>query len=110
MIDKDLSLVVSPENLVHFQCPHCKGWWSIGDAPKREHWFCPWCGEKSLTKEEDWEYTYPEILEEYFPEYIPDIGEIAEPMVQVWSPDESRWVWTELRDSQESGSPFRCGT
>lgn len=47
VIDKDLFLVVSPENLVHFQCPHCKGWWSIGDAPKREHWFCPWCGEAS---------------------------------------------------------------
>lgn len=38
-------LTVSTESLTHFKCPYCKGWWSIGDAPKREHWFCPWCGK-----------------------------------------------------------------
>lgn len=36
---------VSKEVLVHFQCSECKGWWTIGDAPERDHWFCPWCGK-----------------------------------------------------------------
>ncbi len=37
----------SEEILTHFQCSDCKGWWTIGDAPKEsEHWFCPWCGKQ----------------------------------------------------------------
>jgi len=40
-------LKISIEVLAHFQCPHCSKWWSIGDAPDREFWFCPWCGTKS---------------------------------------------------------------
>ncbi|MEI6022446.1 MAG: hypothetical protein WCQ32_01215 [bacterium] len=35
---------VSVEKLTHFNCGHCKKWWSIGDAPKRKKWFCPYCG------------------------------------------------------------------
>ena len=42
-------LVISLERLHHFQCPSCKGWWSIGDAPQRAHWFCPWCGARHET-------------------------------------------------------------
>jgi hypothetical protein len=37
---------VSKEHLHHFNCGSCKKWWSIGDAPKRKQWFCPWCGKK----------------------------------------------------------------
>lgn len=36
----------SVERLVHFRCGVCGRWWSIGDAPPREEWFCPWCGQK----------------------------------------------------------------
>lgn len=36
----------SVERLTHFQCGACSGWWTIGDAPERDHWFCPWCGAK----------------------------------------------------------------
>jgi ribosomal protein L44E len=36
----------STEKLVHFQCGECKKWWSIGDAPKKIQWFCPWCGKE----------------------------------------------------------------
>ncbi|MDE2038116.1 MAG: hypothetical protein KGI69_02775 [Patescibacteria group bacterium] len=36
----------SVERFVHFQCGSCKGWWGIGDAPKRAEWICPWCGLK----------------------------------------------------------------
>ena len=36
----------SHENLVHFNCSYCEKWWSIGDAPERDHWFCPWCGKR----------------------------------------------------------------
>jgi len=36
---------VSKEELFHFLCRSCQGWWSIGDADqKREFWFCPYCG------------------------------------------------------------------
>lgn len=35
---------LSHEHLVHFNCPICQKWWSIGDAPERDHWYCPWCG------------------------------------------------------------------
>jgi putative hydrolase of HD superfamily len=33
------------ETLVHFQCRHCSGWWSIGDAPEDRAMYCPWCGK-----------------------------------------------------------------
>lgn len=36
----------SVERLVHFQCGSCKKWWSIGDAPDRDYWYCPWCGAR----------------------------------------------------------------
>jgi hypothetical protein len=49
-MNQDQLIIQSPERLVHFQCPICKGWWSIGDAPERAFWFCPWCGKKGLTK------------------------------------------------------------
>ncbi len=32
------------EKLSHFLCAKCKKWWSIGDAPNRKKWCCPWCG------------------------------------------------------------------
>ncbi|MCA0352473.1 MAG: hypothetical protein LCH85_10800 [Chloroflexi bacterium] len=38
----------SIEQLHHFQCGACSGWWSIGDAPPRDHWFCPWCGTQLI--------------------------------------------------------------
>lgn len=93
-------LTISIENLAHFQCPHCKGWWSIGDAPKREHWFCPWCGKASASPGD------------YMPEepsgegqwYIEDTtrrkftAKGIELLKKVW--------WAQL----ESGSPFRYGT
>lgn len=37
---------ISHEHLVHFNCPICQKWWSIGDAPERDHWYCPWCGKE----------------------------------------------------------------
>ena len=46
---------ISHEHLVHFNCPLCQKWWSIGDEakpgsdsglPERDHWYCPWCGQK----------------------------------------------------------------
>jgi ASC-1-like (ASCH) protein len=40
----------SKEILTHFSCGHCKKWWSIGDAPKRNVWFCPWCGKRQEVK------------------------------------------------------------
>ncbi|HLC58446.1 MAG TPA: hypothetical protein VJI68_01150 [Candidatus Nanoarchaeia archaeon] len=36
----------SHENLFHFICEFCNKWWSIGDAPETQEWFCPWCGKK----------------------------------------------------------------
>lgn len=34
----------SVESLAHFECPTCRGWFSIGDAPEnRSEWACPWC-------------------------------------------------------------------
>ncbi|MBM7843917.1 hypothetical protein [Herpetosiphon giganteus] len=38
----------SIEQLHHFQCGACSGWWSIGDAPPRDHWYCPWCGTQLI--------------------------------------------------------------
>lgn len=40
--------IISIERLSHFQCAACNGWWSIGDAPKRVEWWCPWCGLRQL--------------------------------------------------------------
>lgn len=40
---------ISNEILSHFRCGKCDKWWSIGDAPCQENWFCPWCGEKNKT-------------------------------------------------------------
>jgi len=37
---------LSIEHFNHFQCHSCKGWWGIGDAPRRDEWFCAWCGLK----------------------------------------------------------------
>ena len=34
---------VSLERLWHFQCENCNKWWTIGDAPDRLEWGCPWC-------------------------------------------------------------------
>lgn len=36
----------SIEKLAHFRCVSCSKWWSVGDAPQRDEWFCPWCGLK----------------------------------------------------------------
>lgn len=41
----------SVESLTHFRCQVCTKWWSIGDPPKRDFWFCPWCGEKLVLKD-----------------------------------------------------------
>jgi len=45
-----MSLTYAYERLVHFSCGLCSKWWSIGDAPYRNHWFCPWCGVKHELK------------------------------------------------------------
>lgn len=34
----------SAERLVHFQCSYCDKWWTIGDPPEKDYWYCPWCG------------------------------------------------------------------
>ena len=36
----------SIERLAHFRCSECSKWWSVGDAPQRDEWYCPWCGFK----------------------------------------------------------------
>ena len=36
----------STEKLVHFRCRSCAKWWTIADAPARDEWHCPWCGNK----------------------------------------------------------------
>jgi len=41
---------ISVEKLNHFRCGVCCKWWSIGDAPKRKEWHCPWCGTKQNFK------------------------------------------------------------
>ena len=35
----------SEERLMHFQCSHCKGWWTIGDAhlSQQYRFYCPFC-------------------------------------------------------------------
>jgi len=38
------------ENLHHFKCYFCKKWWSIGDAPSKHGWYCPWCGKYQETR------------------------------------------------------------
>lgn len=45
-------LTISVETLSHFQCPYCQKWWSIGDAPRRAVWYCPWCGMQSEAADE----------------------------------------------------------
>jgi hypothetical protein len=45
-----LTVLKCVEHLTHFRCGVCNGWWSIGDAPERDHWFCPWCGAKLETQ------------------------------------------------------------
>lgn len=101
------TLTISIENLAHFQCPHCKGWWSVGDAPEREYWFCTWCGEASASPDS----FQPEEPDGEGRVYeIPEAIKAIEPMVQVWDPGESKWIWKELRDSPEPGGPFHCGT
>lgn len=47
---KDIKGKISVEKLSHFQCGACNKWWSIGDATKRNKWFCPWCGVSSHAK------------------------------------------------------------
>lgn len=39
----------SIERLVHFQCGACQRW-SVGDAPERPYWYCPWCGTKQTMR------------------------------------------------------------
>lgn len=40
----------SLEQLSHFRCGSCNGWWSIGDwrvkSKDLNHLYCTWCGEK----------------------------------------------------------------
>jgi len=36
----------STEKLVHFSCPDCKNWWSIGDWKNKSVMWCPHCGSK----------------------------------------------------------------
>jgi predicted RNA-binding Zn-ribbon protein involved in translation (DUF1610 family) len=43
---------LSQEQLSHFRCGFCDKWWSIGDAPKKNKWFCPWCGKEQIFKNE----------------------------------------------------------
>lgn len=41
------------EQLSHFSCATCEKWWTIGDAPvDKTDWYCPWCGEKNIYKEQ----------------------------------------------------------
>ncbi len=42
----------------HFHCSSCNEWWIIDKPPKREYWWCPWCGVKLASKfEDDYEET-----------------------------------------------------
>lgn len=38
------ALIFSRELLMHYQCPACNGWWSIGDGRSYGGYFCPHCG------------------------------------------------------------------
>lgn len=38
------SLIFSREMLMHYRCPACDGWWSIGDGRSYGGYFCPHCG------------------------------------------------------------------
>lgn len=45
MKKENSKILLSIEQLHHFNCGACKKWWSIGDAEKqKKEWFCPWCG------------------------------------------------------------------
>jgi predicted RNA-binding Zn-ribbon protein involved in translation (DUF1610 family) len=49
MADEREMGLCSAERLMHFQCPHCIRWWSIGDPDiHKTEWFCPWCGQALL--------------------------------------------------------------
>lgn len=39
------ALIFSSELLMHYQCPACNGWWSIGDGRSYGGYFCPHCGQ-----------------------------------------------------------------
>lgn len=43
----------STETLVHFQCPACNKWWSIGDADLTRLYYCPWCGAQEQESPKD---------------------------------------------------------
>ena len=43
----------STETLVHFQCPACNKWWSIGDADPTRRYYCPWCGAQEQGPHQD---------------------------------------------------------
>lgn len=37
-------LIFSREMLIHYRCPSCNGWWSIGNGRSYGGYFCPHCG------------------------------------------------------------------
>lgn len=41
-----MTVQVSIEILVHFQCLSCEAWWSVGDYDSEVPLFCPGCGIK----------------------------------------------------------------
>jgi len=43
------------EHLHHFRCYFCRKWWSIGDAPKKNEWYCPWCGKYQEFRSKNYE-------------------------------------------------------
>lgn len=38
-------VIFSIEILIHFRCPTCQKWWSIGDPSPQPTIHCPHCGE-----------------------------------------------------------------
>ena len=38
------ALIFSREMLIHYQCPVCNGWWSIGDGRSYGSYYCVHCG------------------------------------------------------------------
>lgn len=48
-----MKAIVSTEKLIHFQCGLCKKWWTIADALLPSQYYCPWCGEYQMCKEEE---------------------------------------------------------
>ena len=47
------------EELVHFRCTACGGWWTIGDAKIDRDYFCPYCGRQLAPAEHDDFPAYP---------------------------------------------------